>query len=272
MLIGTCFVRKIREKRNRIVVRLNENEIIGLPRDGLDLRLFVIFSSVSGVLGSAGQANYAAANAFLDGLACYRRAHGLPATSVAWGLWDIDAGMGYRLSDRDTRRARRVGLSALSVAHGTALFDTAVRQPHATVVAAQWDLPALRAAATDGTLSPILRELALGTDGSRRNSPPAAVGRPDLRADLSAMHEANRLSWLLTVLRTEIALVLGFAGPDDVAAHSSLHELGADSLMILETRNRLQTATGMTLPAAIMFDYPTPAALSEYILHQLLPN
>ncbi|MET9489767.1 SDR family NAD(P)-dependent oxidoreductase [Nocardia sp. NPDC006630] len=235
----------------------------------LDLGLFVLYSSVAGVLGNAGQGNYAAANVFLDGLAEHRRASGLIATSIAWGFWASDTGMTGHLADTDTARLSRVGLSPISTEQGLAMFDTAIVADRATVVAATLDRVALDAQIRAGTLNPLLRGL---VSSARRRSVPERSREPRavLRERVSALAEAERLPMLLGVVRDQMAIVLGHEGPDAVDPTSNFRELGFDSLAAVEARNRLNTITGLRLPATLIFDHPTPATLARHIMHELL--
>ncbi|TGB14477.1 type I polyketide synthase [Streptomyces sp. MZ04] len=205
----------------------------------------VLFSSVLGVCGGAGQANYAAANAFLDALAAHRHDRGLPTLSIGWGLWDHTTGMAGQLSDADIGRLKRRGLVELPVDAGLGLFDAAIAQHRPHVVAMPVDRAALRASAEVGELPAVLRDLV----PARPSAPPAATPVP---ADL------------LALTRTETAVVLGRGG-DQIDPDRNFRDLGFDSLLAVELRNRLKTATGMSLPAAVVFDYPTPSALADYL-------
>ena len=127
--------------------------------ENLDLSAFILFSSIAATLGSPGQANYAAANAFLDALATHRHSHGLPGTALAWGLWAQDSGMTSQLSQADKARLNRTGVLPLTSQQGLALLDATRTTEHATVVPARLDMASLRAQASSGTLSPLLHGL-----------------------------------------------------------------------------------------------------------------
>ncbi|WP_190127046.1 type I polyketide synthase, partial [Streptomyces inusitatus] len=239
-----------------------------LTRD-LDLSAFVLFSSAAGVFGGAGQANYAAANVFLDALAQHRRAQGLAATSLAWGLWTGVGGMGGDLTEADRERINRGGIAALAPETGLALFDAARRAEDALLVPLPLDLAALRAQARAGMLPDLLRGLvraparrAVGTAG--------AGGGSALRDRLAALPAAERDAALLEVVRVEVAAVLGHPSTDEVPADRAFKELGFDSLTSVELRNRLGTATGVRLPATLVFDYPTPIALADFLKTEAL--
>ncbi|WP_328533854.1 SDR family NAD(P)-dependent oxidoreductase [Micromonospora zamorensis] len=226
----------------------------------LGLAGFVLFSSASGLLGAAGQANYAAANAFLDALAHHRHAAGLPATALDWGLWDRSEGMAGALTDDDRSRLRRTGVLPLPVPEALALFDAAVAEPSAQLVPIRLDPAAL----PDGEATPVvLRRLRRGTTAPVRPTATAAALAP-----LDGLPAEEQQAELLRLVTKQIAAISDHhAALIDPAR--PFRELGFDSLMTVELRNRLATATGLTLPATLVFDHPTPAALSGH-LHDLL--
>ncbi|WP_143681620.1 type I polyketide synthase, partial [Actinacidiphila glaucinigra] len=236
---------------------------------GMDLSAFVLFSSAAGVFGGAGQANYAAANVFLDALAAHRRSQGLAGTSLAWGLWD--GGMAGELDAGEVSRLGRGGVNALSEQEGLALFDTAAASPTAAFVPVKLDLAALRAqVAGGGMLPPLLSGLvrvptrrAAGAAGS------GAEGGAALRERLAGLSPEARGEALLELVRGQVAGVLGFAGPEAVDAARSFSDVGFDSLTAVELRNRLGAATGVRLPATLVFDYPTPNAIVEFLTDEL---
>ncbi|MFI2478661.1 SDR family NAD(P)-dependent oxidoreductase, partial [Nocardia xishanensis] len=230
---------------------------------GLELSAFVLYSSESGVLGGPGQGNYAAANAFLDGLAAHRRAAGLTAQSIAWGWWDAGfGGMTATLSAIDTARMRRNGFVAMSPDEGLSLFDAVVRSNRTAVMAARLDASALPVAAQT---FPLLRSLAPATRTAKR---PVSAG---LRERVHGLDTTRRREVILDVVRTQIAEVLGHEGPAAIAPERQFQELGFDSLSAVEVRNRLRTASGLPLSATLVFDYPTPMALAVHLAEQLEP-
>ncbi|TGA91141.1 type I polyketide synthase, partial [Streptomyces sp. MZ04] len=235
-----------------------------------DLAAFVLFSSVQGVVGGPGQANYAAANASLDALAQHRTAHGLPAVSLSWGLW-AEGGMEATLSRDDIDRlARTTGMVALSAEQGMELFDTALAlgTPHA--VPARLDLAGMRARSGGEEPPAMLRGL-LRTPTARR----AAAQRPESLAErLADLPAAERERALLTLVRSEVAAVLGHgeAGAGGIAARRGFKDLGFTSLTSVELRNRLGKATGLRLPATVAFDHPTPEALAQRLRSELFPE
>ncbi|QIS10425.1 type I polyketide synthase [Nocardia arthritidis] len=224
-----------------------------------DTTAFVLFSSVAGILGSAGQAAYAAGNAFLDALAAHRAANGLPAVSLAWGPWDIEDGMAA-----ERRRLVRGGLVPMRTEEGLALFDAALHRPEALLVPVHADIAALRAAAAREPLPPIWRGLVPSPRADVR-----ALPQPDPSARLAELSTAERESALPELVRREVAFVLGHASPDELDAGRAFTELGFDSLTAVDLRNRLEAATGLRLPASLVFDYPTPPALIRYLSDEL---
>ncbi|MER6796183.1 acyltransferase domain-containing protein, partial [Amycolatopsis mediterranei] len=235
------------------------NHLDELTRE-LDLRAFVVFSSASGVFGSAGQGNYAAANAYLDAVVANRRAAGLPGTSLAWGLWEQTDGMTAHLGDADQARASRGGVLAISPAEGMELFDAA---PDGLVVPVKLDLRKTRAG---GTVPHLLRGL---VRPGRQQARPASTVDNGLAGRLAGLAPAEQEALLLDVVRTQVALVLGHAGPEAVRADTAFKDTGFDSLTSVELRNRLREASGLKLPATLVFDYPTPVALARYLRDEL---
>ncbi|MCF0079771.1 type I polyketide synthase [Streptomyces lomondensis] len=233
---------------------------------GLDLSLFVLFSSAAGVFGGAGQANYAAANAFLDALAEARRGEGLAGQSLAWGPW-AEGGMLERLGDADAQRMARDGLVPLVPADGLALFDAAHGTDRAALLAVKLDVPALRRRAGAGTLPALLRSLA---QGNRRRAARAGGSGSTLGERLAAVPTSERAALVDEMVKSQVATVLGHASGDAIVAGQAFKELGFDSLTALELRNRLVSATGLRLPATLVFDYPSPAALADFVLAEAL--
>ncbi|AGL16473.1 type I polyketide synthase [Actinoplanes sp. N902-109] len=213
-----------------------------------ELAAFVVYSSAAGVLGSAGQGNYAAANAFVDALAERRRAEGLPGLAVAWGLWEDSSGLTAQLSDADRERMRRSGFTSITAEHGMRLLDMALRHREPAVVAAP------TTAVGDGEVPALLRSL--HRTGSRRK---ASTGAGQWLVGLSPVERERAL---LTAVRDNAAVVLGHHGARAIPANAAFRDLGMDSLTAVELRNSLAKTTGLRLPATLVFDYPTPAALA----------
>ncbi|MFC8616169.1 type I polyketide synthase [Micromonospora purpureochromogenes] len=222
-----------------------------------DLSAFVLFSSAGGLVLAAGQAGYAASNVFLDALAEHRAARGLPATSLAYGLWGTDAGLGAVLSDADLKRMARQGFPALTEADGLAAFDTALRDRPVTLVPLRIDPAAVR---TDAGIPALLRALVRPPRRLRRaTDTPAAAGR------FAGLSGPDRLRALRDLVRAQVAAVLGYDSAEAVEPDRAFSELGFDSLSAVELRNALGAATDLRLPATLVFDYPTADAVAAYL-------
>ncbi len=232
-----------------------------LTRD-LELGMFVLFSSAAGVLGSPGQGSYAAANSFLDALGDYRQARGLAGVSVAWGLWEQASEMVGDSAARVTAR----GVSGLSAAEGLRLLDAALHRGQAAVVAARLDPARLadRGGAIPPLLSGLVRSAARGLAAGRQDSAGGLVGR------LAALPSDERAGVVTGLVRAHAAVVLGHGSAQDVDPGRAFRDLGFDSLTAVELRNRLGAVTGLRLPATVVFDYPTPAALAGFVLSRLV--
>ncbi|MEU3902158.1 SDR family NAD(P)-dependent oxidoreductase, partial [Streptomyces sp. NPDC029519] len=234
---------------------------------GLDLAAFVLFSSAAGVLGNPGQANYAAANAFVDALAHRRRSLGLPALSLAWGYWSEVSGMTEHLADADLHRNKRNGMTGLSAARGMALFDAGLRGDDALLVATRLDIRALRARAASSPVAPLLRGLA---PSPRPTARAASADSGSLAERIAPLGAAEQTETLVELVRRHAAEVLGHTTAGAVAAERAFKEAGFDSLTAVELRNRLAVATGLRLSPTLVFDYPTPALLAGQIRVMLL--
>ncbi|WP_204807497.1 type I polyketide synthase [Mycobacterium riyadhense] len=233
----------------------------------LNLSAFVMFSSLSGIVGAPGQGNYAAANAFLDGLAVHRRSRGLPGLSVAWGLWEQASAMTRHLGERDRARMTRVGLVPLSTEHAMGFLDAALLADRAVLVAARLDRAAL--AATGAAIPPLFSGLSTGRARRVIAAADAAVSMSGLVYRLLGLTPEQRHRELTELVCTNALAVLGNVGTPDMDAHKAFQDLGFDSLTAVELRNRLKTATGLTLSPTVIFDYPTPAALAQHLDSEL---
>ncbi|MEV4864918.1 type I polyketide synthase [Streptomyces ossamyceticus] len=250
------------------------------------LSAFVLFSSVSGINGAAGQGSYAAGNTFLDALAQLRRARGLPAVSLAWGPWAATrgvagglpgSGMTRRLTETDLRRMRRTGLVPLDPAPALALLDAALCRPGPALrLPVALSLPVVRRAAHEGEALPLFRELA----GSAWRDPAAPdtgpgeerSGGTPVRLQVVAGRPApEQEAALLEQVRAHAAAVLGHRDGRRVDATRTFKELGFDSLMGVELRNRLTAASGHRMPAGLLFNQPTPLAVARYLRTRLAP-
>jgi acyl carrier protein len=209
----------------------------------LPLTAFVLFSSIAGVFGKAGQANYAAANRLLDAVACRRRAAALPALSLAWGLWELGTGLGDRISATARRRIHASGVEGLTAEQGLALFDAALGSAEPVLVPVRFDPAASMAPPTGASAA---------RSAPARRTWPENPAEPELRE----------------LLRAEVAAVLGHPDPAVIADDRPFPELGFDSLTVIELRTRLTGLSGIDLPATVVFDRPTVAELAGYLLER----
>ncbi|WP_217809752.1 type I polyketide synthase [Micromonospora sp. NBS 11-29] len=232
-----------------------------------DLGMFVLFSSAAGLLGNAGQGGYAAANAFLDGLAEYRAGLGLPATSIAWGLWAHRSAMTGHLSDADRDRLAGMGLGAITDEQGLALFDAALDLHRPVSLAVPLDMSRLRAGGRP--VPDILSALDPGVVVRRRAVEQVAAG--SLADRLVELPARRRREELLELVRESTAVVLGHSTAAAVDADSAFKLLGLDSLTAVELRNRLGNLTGLRLPPTVVFDHPTPVELAAFLDETLVP-
>ncbi|MFE4372395.1 SDR family NAD(P)-dependent oxidoreductase, partial [Streptomyces sp. NPDC056835] len=230
-----------------------------------DLAAFVVFSSVAGVLGSPGQANYAAANAFLDAFAARRHATGRPAVSLAWGMWTRTSTMTAGLGAADLGRIARTGLLPTSTEDGLAAFDRALVGALPTVVPVRVDTAALRGA---DTVPPLLRELAPVANRRAAASAPTAPAE-SVRSRLRGLPVEQRAALLLDLVLKDVALVLGHSDPRGISADGAFRDLGFDSLTAVELRNKISDRIGLKLTATAVFDHPSPRALVDHLLGRL---
>ena len=236
----------------------------------LELEAFVLFSSAVGVLGNGGQGGYAAANAFLEALARTRRAAGLPATAVAWGSW----GGGGLVTDEVDERLRRRGLPPMAPRTAVAALAAALarRETHVMVAEVRWaDFAPAYAAARPSRLIAELPEVAALTAGPA-DGPTPGTPEGDLLARLKELPERKVEDALVGAVRAHAAAVLGLGGPDEIGAEQAFSLAGFDSLTSVELRNRLRRATGLPLPATLLFDYPTPVAAARFLRAELFPR
>ncbi|MGP3976832.1 amino acid adenylation domain-containing protein [Streptomyces sp. 8N114] len=236
--------------------------------EGLDLSAFVLFSSVAATLGTAGQGNYAAANAVLDALAHHRRGLGLPALALGWGLWAERSALTGRLGAADLARLTGAGVRPLATGEGLALLDAALGADRAHLLPARLDLTALDSA--QGTLPPLFRALA---PARRRRTAATSAGPLALTAGegtgLQAMTEAERERFVSELVRREVAAALGHDSVADIDPDADFQRLGFTSLSALELRNKLAARTGLRLPATLIFEHRTPTRLTDYLTAKL---
>ncbi|MFJ8207613.1 type I polyketide synthase, partial [Micromonospora chalcea] len=226
----------------------------------LGLKAFVSYSSLAATAGGPGQGNYAAANAFLDGLAHHRKARGLAALTLAWGLWADRSGMTTELDDVHLNRISRSGVAAMEAEEGLALFDVACRTTDAALVPARLDLAAMKVQFAGGSIPPLYRAL-IRTPARAA----AATTGASLVQQLAGLGDAERAAALVEIVRGQAAAVLGYPDPAAIEPRRAFSEFGFDSLTAVEMRNRLNNAFGMRLPATLVFDYPTPHDLAGFL-------
>ncbi|MEU1133258.1 SDR family NAD(P)-dependent oxidoreductase, partial [Streptomyces sp. NPDC005900] len=236
-----------------------------LTRD-LELTSFVLFSSVAATLGTAGQGNYAAANAFLDALAQHRHAQGLPALSLGWGLWAERSALTGRLDEDDLARLGDAGVLPLATDEGLALLDAALGADRAHLVPVRLDRTAARSA--EGTLPPLLRAPALRRPRPTAGAPAdtAAAGEGD---GLRAVPVAEREDVVTELVRREVAAALKYGSAEEIDPDAELLRLGFTSLTALELRNRLSARTKLRLPATMVFEHRTTRALARFLTGKL---
>jgi NADP-dependent 3-hydroxy acid dehydrogenase YdfG/acyl carrier protein len=249
--------------RPKVDAALNLHELTAT----MDLAAFVLFSSASGTIGNPGQGNYAAANAFLDALAAYRRAKGMVGQSLAWGLWSVGSSMSGELGETDLRRLRRMGFLAFDADQGMDLLKTSIALDVPVLVPLRLDLAAMAEAGED--LPPLFRSLVRKRPVRRA----ATAGSADsLRDKLASLSRPDQVAVLLDLVRTTAGLMLGYDGPDQVTPDRAFKDVGFDSVTSVEFRDQLNAATGLRLPATLVFDFPNAQALTSQLLAELAPD
>ncbi|HEX5853556.1 MAG TPA: type I polyketide synthase, partial [Solirubrobacteraceae bacterium] len=236
--------------------------------EGCDLSLFLLFSSVAATWGGPGQANYAAANAFMDALAQHRHAHGLPAQAIAWGPWDQRTELAGELDESAGKRLiaqirAHLAMVPVAPAQNLELLDRAGANGAPLLVAAQLDPGALREQARAGLLPSLLSGL-VRTPARR-----AQEHAGSLAAELASLPEAERATTVAGLVRAQVAAALGYSSGEDVDPGRTFKDLGVDSLGAVEVRNRLSRASDLRLPASLVFDYPTCESVAGYLLERL---
>ncbi|WP_018801907.1 SDR family NAD(P)-dependent oxidoreductase [Salinispora arenicola] len=236
-----------------------------------DLAVFAMYSSAAGVLGTPGQGGYNAANTFIDAFAAWRRGQGLPATSLAWGMWGPAGAMSGNLSAADQARMSRGGISPLGAEEGMALFDAALAADEPVAVPIRMNPAASRRA--DGSVPALLRGLVRprtrrAAGGLTRASEGAGTAA-DLLARLSGQSAGEREGTLVELLRGEVGMVLGYSSADLVPLDGTFRELGFDSLTAVELRNRIESSTGTRLRVTTVFDYPTVNELAGHLAEEI---
>ncbi|MFI1369356.1 type I polyketide synthase [Streptomyces griseochromogenes] len=240
---------------------------------GMDLDAFVLFSSISATWGSGLQPAYAAANTFLDGLAEHRRSQGLPATSVAWGPW----GGGGMTDEEGAAQGVRRGLMVMESDQAVQALAQILDAGEGLVTIADVDWARFAPPFTLRRTSPLIDSLpevkqVLAGAGADTAGGDAVVGSDSstaLKQQLAGLPRTEQNRLLVTLVQTQAAAVLNYPSPEAVEATRAFSDLGFDSLTAVELRNRLSTATGLQLPATLLFDAPTPTAAAEFLLSQL---
>ncbi|MYR23698.1 beta-ketoacyl synthase N-terminal-like domain-containing protein, partial [Streptomyces sp. SID6137] len=252
-------------ERVRAVLAPKADAVLHLDELTDDRTTFVMFSSAAGVFGNPGQGNYAAANAFLDAFARHRSAQGRPTVSLAWGLWEQEGAMADTLDAAGRSRMARSGVLALTTEDGLRLFDAALAADEPLLVPVRLDTAALREGAAQTVPAPLR---GLVRNSVRGTAQRATTG--SLADRLAGLTGDERAEALLELVRGEVAAVLGHSSPRAVQPTHAFQDLGFDSLTAVELRNRLTGATGLRLPATLVFDHPTPTALARHIGGELL--
>ncbi|MEM8779853.1 MAG: SDR family NAD(P)-dependent oxidoreductase, partial [Cyanobacteria bacterium P01_G01_bin.49] len=221
------------------------------------LDFFVLFSSAASLLGSPGQGNHVAANTFLDTLAHYRRSQGLPALSINWGVWsDIGAAAQRQIEGQMKSR----GIGAIAPQQGLNILEQLLKQESAQVgvVPIQWSQ-----FLTSGIMSSFFEDFSQVTESKEQQL-------SGLRQQLTNLIPQHRLSFLVNYLQKEVSPILGLnTNPNP---QQGFFDMGMDSLMAVELKNRLETALGVTLPSTVIFEYPTIKALAEYLAEEIFPS
>jgi polyketide synthase 12 len=233
----------------------------------LDLALFVLFSSAAGTIGTQGQANYAAANAAMDAIAIRRGSAGLPAQSLAWGLWQSASGLTGHLDDNDRGRLARAGVLPMPTEQGLALFDAACADGRVALVAATLNLHS-----QGSGVSPLLRGLAKPKRRMAPGGDPTTSNAESLSSRLAGMAAPEQTATLVAIIRSHAATVLGYTDPEAIGGHRPFKELGLDSLTAVELRNRLSAETGLRLSPTVVFDHTSPLRLAEHLTTLIVPT
>jgi acyl transferase domain-containing protein len=229
----------------------------------LDLSAFVVFSSVAGEIGVAGQGGYAAANVSADALVYDRRRRGLPATSMAWGRW---AGLGMAADQRVSERLDRTGMAGINPEAAFTALQRTLDADDTLAVVADIDWPRFISEFSATRPSPLLANLA---EASNHAADEAAGDAATVKERMAGMSEAEQKRWLLDVVRAEAAAVLGHADPYALRTDRTFKQIGFDSLATVQFRNRISQATGLPVPSSLSFSYPTLGAVAQYLRNEL---
>ncbi|MFF0032494.1 type I polyketide synthase [Streptomyces avermitilis] len=236
---------------------------------GIELDAFVVFSSGAAIWGSAGNGGYAAANAYLDGLAWDRRARGLAATSVSWGGWKA-TGMA---TDATAEQLARRGVRPMDPALAVEALRQALEQDETALTVTDMDWERFTPGYTMARRRPLIEDIpevarVLSEDSADVLGDDSAGSA--LRTELAALGQAEQLDLLLDLVRGEAARILAHSSTAEITPERPFKELGFDSLTAMELRNLLNTATGLRLPATLVFDYPNPRQLAAHLRTELI--
>ncbi|MGV9855389.1 type I polyketide synthase, partial [Streptomyces sp. NPDC003442] len=242
------------------VVNLHE-----LTQD-LDLSAFILFSSYAGTVGGNGQGSYAAANAFLDALAQQRRAQGLAATSVAWGAW----GGGGLVNEATAAQLKRQGMPALAPELAVDALQQALDHEEVDITVADVDWERYAPGFAAARPRPLLNELPEVRQALEAAEAEIGAASSGLVERLEGLSAAERQAEVLDLVRSHAAEAIGYPSADSVEPDRAFRDIGFDSLTAVELRNGLGMATGVNLPITVAFDYPTPTALAEFVLGEVL--
>jgi acyl carrier protein len=237
---------------------------------GLDLDFFVLCSAGAALFGSPGQGNYAAANAFMDALAHYRRSLGLPALSINWGPW-AGGGMADALGTSNRQRWQSQGMGMIEPQHGTRALELAMNSdvPQIAVLPMQWPVYFQQVDSRD--VPAFLSALAASEHTPVRPAPAVQAQDADgLLERLSNTDPENRRDLLLDYLRDQAIGVLGLRSTLELNLDEGLTDMGMDSLMAVEFSNRLKRALGRHLPPTLAFEHPTLRALADHLAKDIL--
>ncbi|MCA1188437.1 SDR family NAD(P)-dependent oxidoreductase [Saccharopolyspora sp. 6T] len=231
---------------------------------GADLRMFATFSSAAAAVGSAGQGNYAAANAFLEAVTAQRGAGGPAGTALAWGMWATEDGMRGQVGDADIARLHRSGFRPITTAEAVTAFSAGISADLPVLLPVPVERAQLRRLAGSGGLPALMRGIAPAgaADGSAASFAERVRGLPG----------QARLAAVVDVVRTHVARILGHDSGSQVDVGTAFFDMGFDSLSAVELRNELATATGTSLPPTLLFDHPDITSVAEHVLDRLAPE
>ncbi|NEP12525.1 MAG: type I polyketide synthase [Symploca sp. SIO2C1] len=228
----------------------------------LPLDWFVCFSSIASMLGNLGQGNYAAANAFMDSVAHYRRGMGLPGLSINWGAWAA-AGMAASLDAQYQQRLDAMGMSAIEPEQGMQALGSLLSECASQVGVFPVNWSRFIRQFPGAQKMPLL--------SAWISTEPSSTQKLALREQLEAAPVSERKELLTTQMRSEIAKTLGWTDIQKIGIRQPLFDLGLDSLMATELKNRLESSLGTSFSATLLFDYPTLEALVEYLVNNVIP-